>query len=751
MKGKNIVCWKLDDAQDTDSLLFTYTNDWTTANGNHYYKTANYTGAELKGNLYTYGSSFSFDGTGKKGYFINKVTFEKSPLAGKSVYFNTGTAVTNPKLKLVYTDGTWEEVEMTLSYNQECVYEYIFPDYVFPDTECYFSGDSGTTYVPTDGFVDINDSTPCYNLEKDIWEAFTPEETQIEILVVHDFSDLGGATVIFTKNGVPVSGLTYDIGTSSGKFTFDLTSTEYDGFYVKQKEDSLTGNTTETVSKSDIANAAKTYATPIMATVGEWVDENTKRTLTLGKYVSIPDHSLDIPVGTYTKENNILYINATFYDYYSDVELAGINRNTLTGAFNQTPGSEDKLQARTFNSAISEYFAGTSLAVSTTQSPLYFGEFTGASTSDLVNFIWENNNGVPNNSQARQGLVNDTLVNNQLVMGTDNTVVPYFNEAFLRGNNSTGGELGYVFENVEFPFVLNDDYWEFDSYDANQTVRMKQTSEGRYFLDRVGADNQVIGQTSDGTATGSNFFPFNDKEASYEAFAKQNYLQVPEGFEELKEQCEKQKLTDSEKIIQYVTTYLVSNYTYNMKVSKLPEDKDFVKYFLYESKEGYSAHFASAAVIMFRCFKIPARYVTGYAAPESIFAEDSDGNYTALLQSDNSHAWVEIYRSGFGWIPVETTPGNIGVLQTITREEDFAQQKDVAGEEIEVSENSIQPQNAPPEKKESANERIQAIFSLMYRKMKQAGMPEEDVAWMRRIHKRALVGMKYYRKHRKYK
>ena len=262
-----------------------------------------------------------------------------------------------------------------------------------------------------------------------------------------------------------------------------------------------------------------------------------------------------------------------------------------------------------------------------------------------------------------------------------------------------------------------------------------------------------------------------------------------------------------------------------------------MKYFLYESKEGYSAHFASAAVIMFRCFKIPARYVTGYAAPESIFAEDSDGNYTALLQSDNSHAWVEIYRSGFGWIPVETTPGNIGVLQTITREEDFAQQKDVAGEEIEVSENSIQPQNAPPEKKEdelqwkkinnwifgimlmgqilivfvvivkkirkerkkrgydkkeSANERIQAIFSLMYRKMKQAGMPEEitstseefklwlerflpslskrereeiisfvlessygcramteeDVAWMRRIYKRALVGMKYYRKYK---
>lgn len=330
----------------------------------------------------------------------------------------------------------------------------------------------------------------------------------------------------------------------------------------------------------------------------------------------------------------------------------------------------------------------------------------------------------------------------------------------------------------------------------------------------------------------------NYTEASYEAFAKQNYLQVPEGFEELKEQCEEQKLTDTEKIIEYVTTYLVSNCTYNLKVSKLPEDKDFVKYFLYESKEGYSAHFASAAVIMFRCFKIPARYVTGYAAPESIFSEDSDGNYTALLQSDNSHAWAEIYMSGFGWIPVETTPGNIGVLQTITREEDLADQKDVADEAIEASENITLTENTPPElkeddvqwkkinrrffgimligliliafviilkrirkerkkrgydKKESTNERIQAIFSLMYRKMKQAGMPEEitstseefklwlerflpsmskrereeiisfvlessygcgvmteeDVARMRRIYKRALVGMRYYKKHKR--
>lgn len=514
LKGKNIVCWKLDDAQDTDSLLFVYTNDWTSANGNHYYKTANYTASALKGNLYTYGSTFSFSGTAKMGYNIDVVDFEKSLLSGKTVYFNTGTAVTNPKIKLVYSDGTSEEVDIELSYKQEYIYEYNFPDYVLPDTVCYFSADGGSTYVPTAGFEEIEEATPCYNLENDVWEAFTPEVSQVEILVMHDFADKGGATVIFTKNGVAVSGLTYNIGTSSGKFTFDLTSTEYDGFYIKQDGDSQTGNTTEIVTKSDIEDAIKLYSTPLMATVGDWVDTNTARTLTLGKYVSIPDQSLDIPEGTYTKENDILYAKATFYDYYSDVELTGTNRNTLTGSFIQTAGSDDKLQARTFNSAISNYFSGTSLATSTTQSPLYFGEFTGASTSDLVNFIWENNNGTPNNSKAKQGLVNDTLVNGQLVMGTDNIVAPYFSEGFLRGNNSTGAELGYVFENVEFPFVLNDNYWEFDSYNSDQTLRIKQTAAGEYFLDRVGSDNLVKGYTSTGTTTTSGFFPFNDKEES---------------------------------------------------------------------------------------------------------------------------------------------------------------------------------------------------------------------------------------------
>lgn len=259
-------------------------------------------------------------------------------------------------------------------------------------------------------------------------------------------------------------------------------------------------------------------------------------------------------------------------------------------------------------------------------------------------------------------------------------------------------------------------------------------------------------------------------EAEYSAYVHQNYLAIPDGFEELKEQCRAQniKKDNVEKIIRYVSSYLVSNYEYNIEVPKLPKNKDFVQYFLYESKEGYSAHFASAAVLMFRMFGLPSRYVTGYAAPESTFSMDVEGNYTALLQSDNSHAWAEIYMEDIGWIPVETTPGNIGVLQNldVSKEEEkdsIEEQKPKETEEVlqEEEEAEILAEQAVYAKirwylggvlvlavviflgvlsfrkirhelrkhgysrRETPNERILSLFCRIHEILQRAGMPKE--------------------------
>ena len=150
-------------------------------------------------------------------------------------------------------------------------------------------------------------------------------------------------------------------------------------------------------------------------------------------------------------------------------------------------------------------------------------------------------------------------------------------------------------------------------------------------------------------------------EASYAAYAASRYTAVPDGYDELQALCDEakkdQKLTEAADIGDYIRAYLNTNYQYNASAPQPPEGADPIRYFLMESKQGYSVQFASAAVVMFRMFGLPARYVVGYAAPQSLFTQQEDGSWHAILQDDNAHAWAEVYISGQGWTPMEMTPG----------------------------------------------------------------------------------------------
>lgn len=173
----------------------------------------------------------------------------------------------------------------------------------------------------------------------------------------------------------------------------------------------------------------------------------------------------------------------------------------------------------------------------------------------------------------------------------------------------------------------------------------------------------------------------NRTEGSYDAYTQQWYLEVLDGLDNLQEVCDAQGFKwkeedewmkeqglipeELEKIENFVITYLNEHYTYDIHAEAVPEGEDFLRYFLEESKTGYSTHFATAAVVMFRMCGVPARYVAGYAAPTQLFTAQPDGFYTAVLQADNSHAWVEVYEPEIGWKPVETTPGALGMKQEV--------------------------------------------------------------------------------------
>jgi len=82
---------------------------------------------------------------------------------------------------------------------------------------------------------------------------------------------------------------------------------------------------------------------------------------------------------------------------------------------------------------------------------------------------------------------------------------------------------------------------------------------------------------------------------------------------------------------------------------------DYVLNLLIKDHQGYSVQYATVATLVFRYLGIPARYVEGYMfnADNAANGRSAEINVTAA----NAHAWVEIYRYGFGWIPVDVTPG----------------------------------------------------------------------------------------------
>jgi len=163
-------------------------------------------------------------------------------------------------------------------------------------------------------------------------------------------------------------------------------------------------------------------------------------------------------------------------------------------------------------------------------------------------------------------------------------------------------------------------------------------------------------------------------ERKYRDFVHRAYTIVPEeGLAELKSFCylvrTRLNLISIDDKIDFIREYLHTNTSYSLTPGKVPQGQDYVEYFLFENKQGYCSHYASAAVLMLRLLGVPARYVEGYAVSAADIAINTVGEVSFLMDGDklsgevelsvkdyNAHAWVEVYYNGVGWVPVEFTP-----------------------------------------------------------------------------------------------
>jgi transglutaminase-like putative cysteine protease len=70
--------------------------------------------------------------------------------------------------------------------------------------------------------------------------------------------------------------------------------------------------------------------------------------------------------------------------------------------------------------------------------------------------------------------------------------------------------------------------------------------------------------------------------------------------------------------------------------------------FLFDTREGFCEHFASALTVLMRAAGVPARVVMGYQGGEF----NGAGGYYIIRQSD-AHAWTEVWLEDRGWVRVD--------------------------------------------------------------------------------------------------
>lgn len=110
---------------------------------------------------------------------------------------------------------------------------------------------------------------------------------------------------------------------------------------------------------------------------------------------------------------------------------------------------------------------------------------------------------------------------------------------------------------------------------------------------------------------------------------------------------------------QIIEAWLEQEKTYSLNVTR--PSGDIADAFIFEMEAGYCTYFATAMTVMLRSADVPARMAVGYAQGQEV----DDGRY--VVRGMNSHAWVEVYVAGVGWMTFDPTPAGPRTGERATR------------------------------------------------------------------------------------
>lgn len=293
---------------------------------------------------------------------------------------------------------------------------------------------------------------------------------------------------------------------------------------------------------------------------GYWAPKDTSRAET---WKNTGTKVVDIASDNFTEEAKTKYVTSTLYDYYTDYELNGNNRDNYNSTY-YTPGEGGGFASqrswvtfRQFDRALSDYYSNCKA-----QYPIYTGHFQPTYSNWGITFetisaalnLWGFNKDFENKNRfmainnstinedgsgtrydyAYQGLVKDKTSTGDatgeplLKDTTTTTVEPHFNKEFLSGTNTKNAKLGDVYDNVAFPLTKRQifdedqgvDYWYFDSQDTTLYLKQDSTTE-QYFL-KSSTENRERSRNLDSNSAQKSinkngqsvssygYFPFNE-------------------------------------------------------------------------------------------------------------------------------------------------------------------------------------------------------------------------------------------------
>ena len=149
----------------------------------------------------------------------------------------------------------------------------------------------------------------------------------------------------------------------------------------------------------------------------------------------------------------------------------------------------------------------------------------------------------------------------------------------------------------------------------------------------------------------------------YPAWVTERYLQLPDSLPDRVRELafDIAGNTESPYVAAFqIENYLRTNYGFNLKVDDQPPRRDPVDYFLFESREGYFDHHASAMAVMMRALGYPARVAVGFFVGEHVYDDETE---TYVLTEEDSWTWPEVYFPGLGWVEFNPTPLRAKVLR----------------------------------------------------------------------------------------